>query len=439
MKSINSVSDSAAGSRISETLETGSSAGRNRSIKRRIFVCVAGLVAISGIVYLFAGNGDGKIQYSTREAVRGSLCVTVTATGNLEPTNQVDVGSELSGTVRHVEVDYNSYVKMGQVLARLDTSKLQAQALQSKASLESAQAKVLQAQATVREARNELGRLRRLRELNSKALSQHDLDAGEATLARAVADEASCKAEVSRNKATLEANETDLSKAVIRSPINGVVLTRSVEPGQTVAAGLSTPVLFTLAEDLTKMKLLVDVDEADVGAVRDGQDASFTVDAFPDRRYPARIVQVRYGAKTKNSVVTYKAALNVDNADLSLRPGMTATAEITVRRIEDAVLAPNAALRFTPPAEEEKSETAGRQRAGIMSKLLPRPPAPPAKKAESPAGAVKGPCVWIVRNDGRLVAVPVVTDATDGNFTALKGGAVEPGTLLVVDMVKEKR
>lgn len=399
---------------------------------RRLIVCSALFLPALYIVYhLQGGSGDSAVQYKMQSAVRGSLSVTVTATGNLEPTNQVDVGSELSGTIKEVMVNYNDEVKNGQVLARLDTSKLEAQVLQSKASLDSAQAKVLQSRATVKETKNELARLKHLRQVNPKAVSQHDLDAAEAARARALAEEANCVAEASRNKAVLAANETDLSKAVVRSPISGIVLTRSVEPGQTVAAAMSTPVLFTLAEDLTKMKLLVDVDEADVGEVREGQDAAFSVDAYPNRRFPARITQVRYGAKTKNSVVTYKAVLNVDNSDFMLRPGMTATAEITVKKVENAVLVPNAALRFVPPAEEKKDLP--RNEGGFMSKLLPRPPAPPARKTGSQT--VEGPRIWILR-DGLPVAIPVTPEASDGTFSAIREGRVEPDAPLIVDVVK---
>ena len=228
---------------------------------------------------------------------RGDLTVIVTATGTLQPTNKVDVGSELSGIVKSVEADYNDRVKVGQVLARLDTSKLEAQVTQSRAALDSAKAKVLQAQATVLETRSKLTQFQKVRELsNNKVPSQSELDAAEAAFERAKADEASATAAVSQAQATLEANQTDLSKSVIRSPINGVVLTRSMEPGQTVAASFTAPVLFTLAEDLTQMELHVDVDEADVGKVKEGQKAAFGVAAYPNRTFEARITQTRFGS-----------------------------------------------------------------------------------------------------------------------------------------------
>jgi HlyD family secretion protein len=430
---------------ISKTLGIASSANRSRRLKRMVAWIALALVITIVVARFFPVNGN-NIEYITKPAVRGNLCVTVSATGNLEPTNEVEVGSELSGIVKYVDVDYNDHVKVRQVLARLDATKLKAQVLQSKASLAAARAKVLEAQATVKEAKNELARLKYVQRIGTnKAVSQHDLDAADAALARAVADEENCKAEVLRCVAVLEYNETDLSKAIIVSPINGVVLSRSVEPGQTVAASLEAPVLFTLAEDLGKMELHVDVDEADVGKVQEGQEAVFTVDAYPDRKFPARIIQVRYSSSnddddssssSSTGVVTYETVLDVENSDLSLRPGMTATAEITVKKVENALLAPNAALRFAPP--ETKKDDAGNQGGGIMSKLLPRPPRQPSRNAKESNGAAKGPRVWTLQ-DGEPVAVQVAIGETDGAYTLIKDGSIQPDTPLVVDSMSVKQ
>jgi HlyD family secretion protein len=262
--------------------------------------------------------------------------------------------------------------------------------------------------------------------------SQQELDTAKAVLARAQADDASARAVVSQTQATLDANRTDLTKAVIRSPINGVVLKRSVEPGQTVAASFQAPVLFTLAEDLTQMELDVDVDEADVGQVQKGQEATFTVASYPNRTFPARITDVHYGSQTVAGVVTYETVLKVDNSDLALRPGMTATAAITVKRVENALLVPNAALRFTPPVQEPRASTGG----GLLSKILPRPPQPaPSAREEAQSGA-KQQHVWIVRN-GQLDAISVTTGTTDGVMTEVTAGHVEPGMALVVDIVNK--
>ena len=375
------------------------------------------------------------MQYQTQKVQHGNLTVTVTATGNLEPTNQVDVGTEVSGTVETVEVDYNDHVKIGQVLARLDMSKLQAQVLKSKAALESAQAKVLETQATVNETRNELERLKRVWELSdNKVPSQHDMDAAYAALQRALAAETIAKAQVSEAQATLEANETDLSKAVIHSPINGIVLTRSVEPGQTVASSLQSPVLFTLAEDLTRMELHVDVDEADVGQVKEGQEATFAVDAHPNRTFPALIAQVRYGSQTVNGVVTYKTVLNVDNSDLSLRPGMTATADITVKKVENAILLPNAALRFAPLIKEKEVTSNG----GLLSKLMPRRRHRSSQEQRKDDIVDNKQIVWTLR-DGQLIAVAVITGVTDGKMTEVVSGDIEPGMELVVNTIGKKQ
>ncbi|MBN2124739.1 MAG: efflux RND transporter periplasmic adaptor subunit [Deltaproteobacteria bacterium] len=415
-------------SNIAATLGVEQGTGRKRRLKVWLILALLLIGALTtGLVLKPAKKTDGT-QYRTQQVRRGDLVVSVTATGTLEPTNQVEVGSELSGIVRSVEADYNDRVKTGQVLARLDTSKLQAQNLQYKASLASAEAKVLQARATLKEARGNLDRLKRVRELSgNKVPSQYDLDAAEAALERAAAEEAASLAAVSQARAILEANETDLAKALIRSPINGIVLTRSVEPGQTVAASLQAPVLFTLAEDLARMELHVAVDEADVGQVREGQEATFTVDAYPDRSFRAQITQVRYGSKTTDGVVTYETLLKVDNSDLSLRPGMTATAEITVNRVENALLIPNAALRFTPPGPEKPSA-----RGGLVGALLPRPPRRDTQKVKETDLKPNQQRVWTLRA-GKLAPLTVATGATDGTLTEVTGGDVAPGTALVVE------
>jgi HlyD family secretion protein len=336
--------------------------------------------------------------------------------------------------MKSVEADYNDRVKVGQVLAKLDTSKLQAQIAQAKASLESAKAKVLQVQATAGETRAKLAQLQRVRELsNSKVPSQTDIDAAEAAFERAKADEAGTRASVSQARATLEANETDLSKSTIRSPINGIVLTRSIEPGQTVAAAMTAPVLFTLAEDLTQMELHVNVDEADIGKVQEGQEATFSVAAYPNRTFEARITQVRYGSSTTSGVVTYETVLKVSNADLSLRPGMTATADITVNKVQDAILVPSAALRFTPPVQDEAQPS-----TGLVGSLLPRPPRSASKQGEDVSGNKKQQRVWIATG-GRLTAIPVTVGSTDGSMTEVLAGDIKSGMALVVDTVSAGR
>jgi len=386
----------------------------------------------SGAFYLRSRNAAAAPQYLSEEVVRGNLTVTVSATGNLQPTNQVDVGSELSGTIEAVLVDDNDRVQKGQLLARLDLSKLNDQVAKSEAALASAEAQVDQMRATVEESRANLARLRQVAVLSGgKVPSKAELETAQATLQRAVANEAGAHAAVTQARATLKSDQTNLSKASIRSPIDGVVLARKVEPGQTVAASLQAPVLFTLAENLAQMELQVDVDEADVGQVRAGQSATFNVDAYAGRKYPARIVRVGYGSQTKDGVVSYKTILKVGNDDLSLRPGMTATSEITTTQRENVLLVPNAALRFTPPLKSSSDE---KKNGSFVANLLPKPPASTSTKPVS--ASVKGSMqqVWVLR-DGQPVAVPVTVGVTNGRQTEVSGGELKPGMQVITESV----
>jgi HlyD family secretion protein len=402
--------------------------------KRKVAVwVVAGLIIaslIAGGLLLHKSNNNPSLHYRTEEVQNGTLTVTVTATGELQPLNQVDVGTEVSGTIETVVVDYNDRVKAGQVLAKLDIAKFEAEVLASQAALESAQAKLLEAQANIFEARSELNRLEHVLKLSGgKVPAQHDLDVARAACKRAEAEEAIARAQIAEAEAKLNFDKTNYEKAIIRSPIDGIVLERQIEPGQTVAASLQTPVLFTLAEDLTQMELLVDVDEADVGQVLEGQNATFTVDAYPDQSFPAKINQIRYAAKTVDGVVTYETVLIVDNSALLLRPGMTATADIIVKKLENVLLIPNTALRFTPPLDKKPSS-----RGGLMGKLLPHPPRGKKRNRKDLGGSVKQQRVWTL-NKRKLVPVFITIGSTDGIMTEVVGGGLTPEMHLVVDTV----
>lgn len=407
---------------------------------RRSVAWAALVLAVLIGAYFIFGRGDGDAaKYVTQEVTRGDMTVTVTATGNLEPRNQVDIGSELSGTVREVYVDVNDEVKAGQVLAALDTTRLSAQVLQAQSSLASAEARVIQGEAGVKEARAAFARLQKVRELSGGKLpSQQDFDVADAAVARAEGEAAAAKAAVAQARASLEAVRTDLSRTQIRSPINGVVLVRSVEPGQTVAASLQVATLFTLAEDLKKMELHVSVDEADVGSVQVGQKATFTVDAFSNRAFSAHITQVHFASNntakatastaaaasaTTTGVVTYETVLEVDNPELLLRPGMTATAEIVTTSIKDAVLIPNAALRFTPEGAQLPGAPAQSQQRGPLSALMPQ-----MRRFGGPqqSGARRFARAWILE-EGKPALVMFRTGATDGRVTqVLERGETPP-------------
>ncbi|MCE9651180.1 MAG: efflux RND transporter periplasmic adaptor subunit [Parvibaculum sp.] len=358
------------------------------------------------LVFVFLSLGRSKASpYVTEEVARGALTVSVSATGSLEPVTTVDVGSEISGRLDSVLVDYNDEVKKGQLLARIDTTQLAANVAKSEANLAAARAAVLTSEATLRETSAKAKRAREL--APSGSISREVLETAIATAERAVADLASARARVTVAEAELASEKTTLGKAEITSPIDGVVISRDVDPGQTVAATFQTPKLFTLAEDLRRMQLQVDVDEADVGEVKAGQDATFTVDAYPNRRFEAKIESVRFASQTKNGVVSYTAILTVDNADLLLRPGMTATADIVTAAKSDVLLAPNGALRFTPPGEKTTKTAA---KAGDIEKI-----------------------VWTL-DGGKPKAIPVRAGLTDGQHTEILSGDLEPGMALLVDV-----
>lgn len=370
-------------------------------------------------------------RYVTEEVRRGDLTLTVTANGKLQATRSVTIGSELSGTVRRVLVDVNDRVRKGQLLVELDTAKLDAQVQRSRASLAAAQAKLAQTGATVKEAQASLARLREVARLSGgKVPSAAELDAGSAGLERARADENSARASVADAKAALSNDETNLSKASIRAPIDGVVLSRTVEPGNAVAATLQAVTLLSLAEDLKRLLVEVNVDEADVGVVQPGQQASFTVSAYPTRRYPATVTRVAYGSTLTENVVTYATRLEVDNTDLSLRPGMTVTSTITAIERKDVLLVPNTALRFTP-SKGSTANNAASSGGGIVSKLMPRPPGG-AKSAGSTSSAAQARQVWVLR-DGVAHAAAVTPGISDGRMTEVSSSELQPGMAVITD------
>ena len=388
------------------------------------------LLVASGGALVWQANNKSKAApvFVTETVARGKLTLSVNANGTLQPTRSVNIGSELSGTVKRVLVDVNDQVKKGQILVELDTSKLQDQVARSRAALHSAVAQVAQAVATVKEAQGNLARLEEVARLSGgKVPSKAELESARATLERAQADETSARATVVSAQATISTDETNLTRGSIRSPIDGVVLTRTVDPGNAVAASLQAVTLFTVAEDLSKLRLQVNVDEADVGAVLVGQKASFTVSAYPSRKYPATITRVAFGSTITDNVVTYVTYLEVDNKDLSLRPGMTAASTITATERTDALLVPNTALRFTPTSTTAAAKSGG----GIVSSLLPRMPGGGARKSAT-NGASASRQIWVLR-DGAPVAIGVTVGISDGRMTEITTGDLQPGMLVITD------
>lgn len=397
----------------------------------RLGLGAALLAAAAGAgLWLAAGGGPAPDPFVAEAASRGPLTVTVTATGTVEPTNLVEISSELSGIVREVLVDHNDAVEVGQRLALLDTAKLDAQLAHARASLTARLARVVEAEATLREATDQHERVQALADRNFSTIQARD--AAIANLRRAEAAVAVARADADVARADLLLDETNLAKACICSPIRGVVLERNVEQGQVVASSLQAPILFTIAEDLAQMELRVDVDEADMGSVRVGQTARFTVEAYQGRSFPAAISELRYAPQTIDGVVTYEALLSIDNADLLLRPGMTATAEIVVAQVDDALLVPNAALRFTPPASAEDARSGG----GLLGLLIPRRPGAGAPTAAPPADPDGWRTLWVARG-GEAAPVRVRAGASDGLRTEILEGPLAPGDRVITDMARE--
>ncbi|MGO4914757.1 efflux RND transporter periplasmic adaptor subunit [Pseudogemmobacter sp. W21_MBD1_M6] len=392
----------------------------------RIAAVLALVVAsLAGWYLMTRTDSGGAARYTTQVLQRGTLTTTVTAVGTVEPTSKVEVSSELSGTIRTVEVNDNDQVTRGQVLARLDTTALEAGLAHSRATLAARKARVTEAEATRTEMQ---AAYLRADSLFQRGVTTLEVYIGsEAALRRAEAALASAEADVAVAEADVQLNEANLAKACICAPIDGLVLDRNVDAGQIVAASLSAPVLFTLAEDLRRMELRVDVDEADIGRVAVGNSAEFSVEAFQDRDFPATVSTLRYFPKTVDGVVTYQAVLEIDNADLLLRPGMTAVAVITVGQVTDALLIPNAALRFAP--QDVGGDAGG---TGLLGMLFRRPPstAPIAPNAASVDGWRS---IWVLR-DGTAVKTPVRTGASDGSFTEFREGELAAGDRVITDM-----
>ncbi|MGH6736700.1 MAG: efflux RND transporter periplasmic adaptor subunit [Methyloceanibacter sp.] len=402
---------------------------RLRRFRPGLIVALVAAAALLLYFWLGTGGANNGIRYVTEPATKADLTVTVTATGTVQPTNQVEISSELSGIVRTVLVDYNSAVQEGQSLAELDTDKLKSAVDSSKAKLLAAKAKVSEAEATVLEKKLEHERQQML--VTKKVGAGQQLETAEAAHQRALAALESAKAETAAAAADLALHETDLSKALIRSPITGVVLSRNVEPGQTVASSLQAPILFTIAEDLTKMEVQVDVDEADVGSVKEGQKATFSVDAYPNRTFVAEIRELRFGSEVVQGVVTYKAVLTTDNTELLLRPGMTATAEIVAEQVNDAVTVPNAALRFSPPAG-----TGDVDDRNFLQKIMPGPPRfrKPSTQTATEGASRK---VWVL-SGGVPQEVSVTIGPSDGKRTQIVAGELQPGQAVIVDTAAGK-
>lgn len=401
------------------------------SMRKKIVAGVVAVVVISAFSW-WMGSKEAGPRYLTESISRGNLVVNVTANGTLEAEREVTIGSELSGIVENVLVDVNDTIKRGQVLIELDTANLQATVLKAKAALASAQATKKEAEATLVEANAKYQRLLNVRKLSGgKTPAQTEIDEQAAVVARAEASVETAKAQIQNAEAELETANTDLTKAYISSPIDGVVLARSVEPGYAVAASLQAVELLTIASDLRTLELEIDVDEADVSMVKPGQKATFTVSAYPNKNFPATLTKVAYGPdKTEETtnVVTYTAYLTVANNDLLLRPGMTATARIVTESRDNVLLVPNTALRFVPSVSVGSS---------AVSSLMMGPPRSNNKKSNDVGGAAaqRQSTVWVLRGNN-AEQLSIITGASDGTKTEVISGDLKEGDLVITSQLK---
>jgi len=329
--------------------------------RRRLLWLLAVPVLLAAGFFLLRGRGEAT-QFTTGRIDRGDIVEVVGATGTLEAVTTVQVGSQVSGTIQSLYADFNSTVKKGQVIARLDPSILQARLGQAEASVLSAQANVDRSRATVEDTRQKYERAKEL--AATKLIAETDLETAKANYDGAVASLKSNQAAESQAVANLNQAKVDLSHTIIDTPIDGVVISRNVDVGQTVAASFQAPVLFVIANDLAQMRVNAAVDEADVGRVREGQDVVFHVDAFPEREFKGTVEQVRLNPTTVSNVVSYNTIVAVDNRDLLLRPGMTATVSVVVRKAENALRLPAAALRFRPEGYQRPTGGAGAAASG---------------------------------------------------------------------------
>jgi HlyD family secretion protein len=358
-----------------------------------------------GCFFLFKGKENG-MKYRVQKVARGEIVSSVTATGTVNAVTTVLVGTQVSGTIKTLYVDFNSPVKRGQLIAQIDPATFEAQVGQAKANLFSAKANLEKSEATVIDAKRTMERNREL--VSENLIAQSDFDAAETNYETTKASRGEARAQIAQTEAALKFAETNFQYTRIVSPVDGVVISRNVDVGQTVAASFQTPTLFTIAQDLTKMQIDTNVDEADIGKVTVGQNVDFTVDAYSETTFKGSVWQIRNAPIIVQNVVTYDVVIKVDNSELKLKPGMTANVSIIIAIKKEALKIPNVALRFMP-SEKETGES-----------------------------VKKGLGIWIIEK-GEPKRIPIVTGISDGNYTELVSGALKEGQEVIIESLANKK
>ncbi|HEX9912884.1 MAG TPA: efflux RND transporter periplasmic adaptor subunit [candidate division Zixibacteria bacterium] len=385
---------------------------------KKFFVLIPVFVLIILLFFVFkAKNKKSESEFLAAEVTRGDITIMVSATGTLEAVTTVQVGSQVSGTISALYVDFNSQVKKGQLIAQLDPTFLKAQVAQAQADFESAKA-------STDLSRKEYERSLSLFEKNMISESEKDNSLTKYELA---------KAQEKSAQASLDRVKTNLDYATITSPIDGVVISRDVDVGQTVAASLQAPTLFTIAKDLTKMKVNASIDEADIGKIKEGQEVSFTVDAYPEQNFKGKVSQIRLSPEVVQNVVSYDVIIEVSNPELLLKPGMTANVTVLVDQRINILKVPAGALRFRPSLEKEKNGSSSKSNEGInIARNLP-PSGDMSPDKINPSGLRKAgqTALWILNQQGKPEPVPVQTGISDGTFTEVISDNLKEGDKVI--------
>jgi HlyD family secretion protein len=404
--------------------------------RKRILAIVLLLVGICAAVGFWSlGDGAKESPYITVSVKKGTISQVVSSTGTLQAVVTVQVGSQVSGTIDKLYANFNTKVKAGQIVAQLNQDKFKAAVDQARANLLGAESNLAKAKVSVTDTQRTLARNKEL--MKRDLVAQSDLDAAQTAYDAAMAQLEVNKAQAAQAQAALNHTKVDLDNTVIRSPVDGIVISRNVDVGQTVAASLQAPTLFTIANDLSKMEVHTNVDEADVGNIWEGQDVTFTVDAFPARRFRGKVFQVRNAPTVVQNVVTYNAVVRIDNDDLILKPGMTANVQFLVSQREDVLAIPNMAMRFKPPEQKDEAQELLRQE---QSRAVPPVGTKRTSRSGGGGGGRGARSVRIyVFKDSKAQPVDVQLGITDGSKTEVRSGELKENDAVIIGMASGAR